>query len=120
MEAMTEAEQLHFAAIAYGGYIDDAKTPDTEADHGLRRGRDGDFYVLTADDCPDWTPRTDNGQAFELAMRAGIDVCRTGTVVSSTGGKNVHHVRITADIDIMAAAREAVFMAAVEIGKAKK
>ena len=116
---MTESEQMHFAAIAYGGYIDDAKTPDEECEYGLRRGRDGDFYVLTADDCPDWTPRTDNGQAFELAMRAGIAMCRVGELVSVTNGAFLQHVQIT-DGDIMDAAREAVFMAAVEIGKAKK
>ena len=115
---MTEAEQMHYAAIAYGGYIDDAKTPDTECEHGLRRGRDGDFYVLTADDCPDWTPRADNGQAFELAMRAGICTSSIhGHVYASC------HVARKVQIengDIMAAAREAVFMAAVEIGQAKK
>lgn len=116
---MTESEQMHFAALAYGGYIDDAKTPDTEADHGLRRGRDGDFYVLSDDGCQDWTPRTDSGQAFELAMRAGIAVCHVGEFVSVTNGASLQHVQIT-DGDIMEAAREAVFMAAVEIGKAKK
>ena len=114
---MTEAEQMHYAAIAYGGYIDDAKTPDTECEHGLRRGRDGDFYVLTADDCPDWTPRTDNGQAFELAMLVDITVRRFDPYVYAIG-KTQHQARFDNADDMMDAAREDVFMAAVEIGKA--
>jgi hypothetical protein len=117
---MTESEQMHFAAIAYGGYIDDATTPDEDESHGLRRGRDGEFYLLSDDGCPDWTPRTDNGQAFELAMRTGIAVFRSANVANAQIFNPSHHVYVAADGDIMAAARKAVFLAAVEIGKAKK
>ena len=113
---MTESEQMHYAAIAYGGYIDDANSPGDEG-HGLRRGYDGVFYVVTNCGWVEWTPRTDNGQAFELAMRAGIAAHNGGAFVSVPALKIIAPVE---NGDIMAAAREAVFLAAVEIGKDKK
>ena len=64
-----------------------------------------------------WNPRTDNGQAFELAMRADITVRQMGPYVYAIG-KTQHQARFDNADDMMDAAREAVFIAAVELGKA--
>ena len=64
-----------------------------------------------------WNPRTDNGQAFELAMLVDITVRRIDPYVYAIG-KTQHQARFDNADDMMAAAREAVFMAAVELGKA--
>jgi len=102
---MTDTKQLKYAAKAAGFEV-------------ARIADDGKALMLHGAQEP-WNPRTDNGQAFELAMRAGIAMCRVGELVSVTNGAFLQHVQIT-DGGIMEAAREAVFMAAVEIGKAMK
>lgn len=100
---MIDTKQLKYAAKAAGFEV-------------ARIADDGMALMLHGVQEP-WNPRMDNGQAFELAMLAGFTVHNDRSFVS------VPSLEITAHIengDVMKAAREAVFMAAVEIGKAMK
>lgn len=113
---MTESQMIGFAAKAHG-FIDDATTSDDNMMHGLHKGTDGVFYVVTPDGWTEFKPRTDNGHAFQLSMIAGIMVRQMGPYVYAIG-KTQHQVRFDDSGDMMKAAREAVFMAAAELGKA--
>ena len=115
---MTESEMLEYAAGA-NGYIDDATTADDGCHDqiGLHKGVDGVFYLVRKDGWGPWAPRTNSGHAFELAMRAGITVRQMAPYVYALG-KTQHQARFDDAGDMMAAAREAVFMAAAELGKA--
>lgn len=99
---MTEEQKLKLAAKA-AGY------------QPVRMADDGKALMLYGVQ-EQWNPRTDNGQSFELAMLAGITV-RSIFPYMYALGKNQHQVRFDDSGDMMAAAREAVFMAAVELGR---
>ena len=66
-----------------------------------------------------WNPRTDNGQAFELEMLVDITVRRIDPYVYAIG-KTQHQARFDNSEAMMSAAREAVVLAAAEIGKSMK
>jgi len=100
---MSDTKQLKHAAKAAGFKV-------------ARIADDGKALMLHGAQEP-WNPRTDNGQAFELSMIARIMVRQIGPYVYAVG-KTQHQVRFDDSGDMMKAAREAVFMAAVEIGKA--
>ena len=100
---MTDTKQLKYAAKAAGFEV--ASVAD-----------DGKALMLYGVQEP-WNPRTDNGQAFELAMLVDITVRRIDPYVYAIG-KTEHKARFDNADDMMAAAREAVFMAAAELGKA--
>ena len=117
---MTDTKQLKYAAKAHG-YIDDATTADNGCHDqiGLHKGVDGAFYLVREDGWGPWAPRTNSGHAFELAMRADIPVRKIDQYVYAIG-RTQHQARFDNSDDMMAAAREAVFMAAVELGKSMK
>ena len=102
---MIDTKQLKHAAKAAGFKV-------------ARIADDGKALMLHGAQEP-WNPRTDNGQAFELAMLVDITVRRFDPYVYAIG-KTQHKARFDNADDMMAAAREAVFMASVEIGKAMK
>ena len=102
---MTDTKQLKHAAKAAGYEV-------------VRIADDGQDLMLYGVQEP-WNPRMDNGQAFELAMLVDITVRRIDPYVYAIGITQ-HQARFDNSDDMMAAAREAVFMAAVEIGKAMK
>ena len=100
---MIDTKQLKHAAKAAGYEV-------------VRIADDGKALMLYGVQEP-WNPRKDNGQAFELAMLVDITVRRFDPYVYAIG-KTQHKARFDNSDDMMAAAREAVFMAAVELGKA--
>jgi hypothetical protein len=71
-----------------------------------------------------WNPRHDNNDAFQLAARLKLQVAFgtfTDYEASAYGfGKPAVHVETSSNTDIEAAAREAIFLAAVEIGRGMK
>lgn len=101
---MIDTKQLKHAAKAAGYEV-------------VRIADDGKALMLYGLQEP-WNPRTDNEQAFELALRAKITFHRIDPYVYAIG-RTQHQARFD-DADMMYAAREAVFMAAVELGKAMK
>ena len=71
-----------------------------------------------------WNPRHDNNDAFQLAARLKLQVafCTFNKYEASAYafGKPAVHVLSLENTDIEAAAREAIFLMAVEIGKGMK
>jgi len=113
---MTGAEQIQCAAKALG-YIDDRETCDAHVDqNGLHKSQDGCFYIVWEHGWRPWEPRKTPEDAFDLAIRAGIIVRKIEPYVYAISEKRQHQVRI--DGDVMAAACEAVVLAAAEIGEA--
>ena len=102
---MSDTKQLKYAAKAAGFEV-------------ARIADDGKALMLYGLQEP-WNPRMDNGQAFELAMLVDITVRRINPYVYAIG-KTQHQARFDNADDMMAAAREAVVLAAAEIGKAMK
>lgn len=109
---MNDREPLELAAMAAGvewfGYYGD----DTVECQYLDIGTD---YVVT------WNPRHDNNDAFRLAARLKIQVS-FGTFkdnVASAYKFGTPAVEVE-NTDIEAAAREAIFLMAVEIGRGMK
>ena len=103
---MTDHEMLVFAAKAYGAvwnpgfacFIDPAQ-PDSMTE-GI------------------WLPRTDDGDAFRLMVKLGLDIQRDKWDGQVYAGNLDVLVKLPLGKDHAAATREAIFQAAVAIGKA--
>ncbi len=71
-----------------------------------------------------WNPRHDNNDSFRLAARLKLQVAfGTFTDYEASAyefGKPAVHVETSSNTDMEAAAREAIFLMAVEIGKGMK
>lgn len=100
---MSDTKQLKYAAKAAGFEV-------------ARIADDGKALMLYGVQEP-WNPRMDSGQAFELAACTGIAVRRIDPYVYAIG-KTQHQARFDNADYMMAAAREAVVLAAAELGKA--
>jgi hypothetical protein len=115
MTDTTDRENLELAAKAAGvewfGYYGD----DTV---------ECQYLDIGTDDVVPWNPRHDNDDAFRLAARLKLQVAfGTFTDYEASAyefGKPAVHVETCSNTDIEAAAREAIFLAAVEIGRGMK
>lgn len=105
-----DRELLELAAKAtgkeYGGYCD------------VR----GLLLVHDAGEKSVWNPLTDDGDAFRLAVKLGIDVMHTNIHSPSVHAMANHNVVVTEDSSIapLAAPRRAITRAAAEIGRSMK
>ncbi len=102
----TDREQHELAAKAAGLFI--------TWKEGACKG--GPFAAAFIGDQP-WRPKEDDGDALRLAVACGIEVGNAQQYLRGLavyGGKEFWEI----DQDLFAAARLAIFSAAVEIGKA--
>lgn len=117
----TDQELLELAAKAcWAGEIDDvmsfhwdeqeAAIVYTHADNQDHNGNDVDLL---------WSPLTDDGDAFRLAVKLQVDVKQYGDhVVVLFDGGYIRTGRIPYEVDPCAATRRAIVSAAAEIGMA--
>lgn len=117
---------LEWAAKAVG-YVDDRVVGDEDTQPGLRLGTDGELYVVhNGGGWHAWDPEESAEDSFNLFidLNMHVDVERaTGTVYASAGlcsgvCSAVETVTQHDVADYRAAARRAIFLAAVQAGKA--
>jgi len=110
MTDTTDREMLELAARAAG--------------YSFKWGKDWHDKGAPLVDDKLWNPRHDNNDSFRLAARLKLQVAfGTFTDYEASAyefGKPAVHVETSSNTDMEAAAREAIFLMAVEIGKGMK